>query len=353
MKEAQKLSNFTFNLLSKSSPRTIIQATKNTIRSQAVAHNMDLFKQFYHKLDEKLNFTEGQVAIALSTDRELTEMLILNNLPHIEKHQEALKECLDKKRCDQVKSLISGLAENDLLQEVSNNPVHLITRTTGEPSPSSFIPFCAFASTMLGQKISNFSFPVCTYFTPTLMEDKLCYQLNISTIEGLPKSDLGQNKGLALLIDLGEKKEKSVKQPISSPPKKHNNHSVTFHPASEGNFQNRWSATLFIDMLKTRTFFPDKSQTIALYLLKRSVVTENFMALDADTRKCNLDTKSDCKNSNFLKKALDTCKCTAFSTYPSAKKQVICLCPIEIISMDCVISHFTIFCSWIFASQSK
>ena len=349
MKEALKLSNFTFNLLNNSSPRTIIQATRNILQNRAVAQNMDLFKQFYHKLDEKLNFTEGQVAIALSTDRELNEMLKSNNLPHIEKHEEALKECLDKKQCDQVKSLIRGLNKNELIQEVSNNPVHLITRSTAEPSPSSFIPFCAFASTMLGNKISNFSFPVCTAFTPTLMEDQLCYQLNISALEGLPKSDLGQNKGLALLIDLGEMKEKSVKRPISSPrlglPKKYNNHSVTFHPDFEGNFQDTWSATLFIDMLKVRTFFLDKSQTIALDSLKRSVVSENFMALDAAIRKCNPDTKKDCRNTNFLQKAKDTCKCTAFSTYQSTKEQVICL--------HHIISHFTIFCSWIFASQSN
>ena len=328
MKEAQKLSNFTFNLLNNSSPRTIIQATKNTLHNQAVTHNVDLFKQFYHKLDEKLNFTEGQVAIALSTNRELNEMLKFNNLPHIEKHRKALKECLDKKRCGQLKSLISGLAENELIQEVSNNPVHLITRSTAEPSPSSFIPFCAFASTMLGQKITNFSFPVCTHFTPTLMEDQLCYQLNISAIEGLPRSDLGQDKGLALLIDLGEKKEKSVTRPISFPrlelpQQQHNNHLVTFHPDFEGNFQDRWSAKLIIDMLKVRTFFLDKSQTIALNSLKRSVVTENFMALDVDIRKCNKDTKFDCRNSNFLKKAKEACKCKAFSTYPPTKEQVI------------------------------
>ena len=52
MKEARRLSNFTFNLLNNSSPRTIIQAVRNTLQSQAIKYNLDLFKQFYHKLDE-------------------------------------------------------------------------------------------------------------------------------------------------------------------------------------------------------------------------------------------------------------------------------------------------------------
>ena len=49
----------------------------------------------------------------------------------------------------------------------ANHPVHIMD-TTGNISPSAFIPFCAWAGDMeaLGTRVPNFSVPVCNAFRP-------------------------------------------------------------------------------------------------------------------------------------------------------------------------------------------
>ena len=49
----------------------------------------------------------------------------------------------------------------------ANHPVHIMD-TTGNVSPSAFIPFCAWAGDMdvLGTRVPNFSVPVCNAFRP-------------------------------------------------------------------------------------------------------------------------------------------------------------------------------------------
>ena len=57
-------------------------------------------------------------------------------------------------------------ADNTEIREVINHPVHIINHQ-GRLSPSAFIPFCAFGGEMdrMGEKIPQFSFPVCSAFT--------------------------------------------------------------------------------------------------------------------------------------------------------------------------------------------
>ena len=49
----------------------------------------------------------------------------------------------------------------------ANHPVHIMD-TTGNLSPSAFIPFCAWGGDMeaLGTRVPNFSLPVCSAFRP-------------------------------------------------------------------------------------------------------------------------------------------------------------------------------------------
>ena len=49
----------------------------------------------------------------------------------------------------------------------ANHPVHIMD-TTGNLSPSAFIPFCAWGGDMevLGTRVTNFSVPVCSAFRP-------------------------------------------------------------------------------------------------------------------------------------------------------------------------------------------
>ena len=60
-----------------------------------------------------------------------------------------------------------------------NHPPHIIN------SPSAFIPFCEYGGNMLamGEKIEQFSLPVCTKFVPVILEGQLCYQVDVNDIQ--------------------------------------------------------------------------------------------------------------------------------------------------------------------------
>ena len=75
-------------------------------------------------------------------------------------------------------------------------------------NPSAFIPFCGFGgnSEVLGKLFENFSLPICSSFEPIILNDEVCYELNIE--ERFPNfagEDL--QSGLLLLIDLNEDRQ--------------------------------------------------------------------------------------------------------------------------------------------------
>ena len=66
---------------------------------------------------------------------------------------------------------------------VSNHPVHL-KKENGELSPSAFIPFCEFGGDMsaMGVKIEEFDIPVCNSFQAKVLNDQLCYKVDLNRI---------------------------------------------------------------------------------------------------------------------------------------------------------------------------
>ena len=64
---------------------------------------------------------------------------------------------------------------------VSNHPVHFVTNG-GELSPSAFIPFCEFGGNMsaMGVKIDQFDVPVCNSFQAKVLNDQLCYEVDLN-----------------------------------------------------------------------------------------------------------------------------------------------------------------------------
>ena len=93
------------------------------------------------------------------------------------------------------------LSESEILHKQSNHPVHM--RDNGQWSPSAFIPFCDFGGDMmvLGIKVDNFSVPVCNSFKARVLNDQLCYEVDVNEIisESFSAKDL--KLGLVLLID--------------------------------------------------------------------------------------------------------------------------------------------------------
>ena len=75
-------------------------------------------------------------------------------------------------------------------------------------SPSAFIPFCELGGNMssVGEKIDNFSVPVCNIFQAKIRYHQLCYEVNLNRFTNRDHiEDL--NKGLILLLDYNEDRQ--------------------------------------------------------------------------------------------------------------------------------------------------
>ena len=94
-----------------------------------------------------------------------------------------------------------GLMNSDIF-EIINHPVHIVDKNMNL-SPSSFVPFCEFGGNMsaLGVKIDQFDVPVCNSFQAKILNDQLCYEVDVNEIISKPFTANDLKLGLALLID--------------------------------------------------------------------------------------------------------------------------------------------------------
>ena len=112
MEEALNLNHFHLHLLSRYTPRGIIQATMNNLRSGKIKErkNIALVKQFYKKLYIKYSLELGRVAIALSTKLELQEMM-RQDFPYLESFSKEIRNCFDRNDCEDIKTIITNLGK--------------------------------------------------------------------------------------------------------------------------------------------------------------------------------------------------------------------------------------------------
>ena len=96
------------------------------------------------------------------------------------------------------------MTENLKGRLISNHPVHIFD-ANGNTSPSAFIPFCEFGEdrSKLGRTHDNFSVPVCNAFTPKIVTDQLCYEIDLQSYRSSVNSYLRKqlNSGLILVLD--------------------------------------------------------------------------------------------------------------------------------------------------------
>ena len=104
--------------------------------------------------------------------------------------------------------ILTLLLEETLLQKVSNHPVHILN-PEGDISPSAFIPFCFFGNKMnnLGEKIVNFTVPVCNVFAAKNWKDQLCYELNLNLLKVEDDINHQLKDGILLVIDFNEERQ--------------------------------------------------------------------------------------------------------------------------------------------------
>ena len=99
-----KLYQFLHGLLSTQSPRTIIQATVNTIQSDEIKENRIHLNQFYLALDKVFHFELGKILLATASSSEL-ESMIAADWPYFSHNPQEVKQCLRGSGCSLIQSL--------------------------------------------------------------------------------------------------------------------------------------------------------------------------------------------------------------------------------------------------------
>ena len=72
---------------------------------------------------------------------------------------------------------------------------------------SAFIPFCAFGGKFLGQRIDNFNIPVCNSFKPRLLNDNLCYEIDLNNITNKETIKEDIKTGFVFIMDYNEDRQ--------------------------------------------------------------------------------------------------------------------------------------------------
>ena len=97
--------------------------------------------------------------------------------------------------------------------KITNHPVHIKLKNN-QQSPSAFIPFCEFGGNMsaMGVKIDQFDIPVCSCFQARILNDQLCYEVDLNKYAKKDNIDKNLELGFNFLMDYNEDRQVSFHQ---------------------------------------------------------------------------------------------------------------------------------------------
>ena len=94
-----------------------------------------------------------------------------------------------------------------------NHPVHVIS-SDNQLSPSAFIPFCDFGGNMsaMGVDINEFDVPVCNSFEEKILNDQLCYEVDLKKFSNPDNIENELKVGFYFLMDYNEDRQVTFNQ---------------------------------------------------------------------------------------------------------------------------------------------
>ena len=102
-------------------------------------------------------------------------------------------------------------SSNQVIKVVSNHPVHIYDEVENL-SPSALIPFCDFgrSKSTMGNMMENFELPVCDSFKAKVLNDKLCYEVDLHEYRN--DNNIGLKSGLVFFMDYNEDRQVILKE---------------------------------------------------------------------------------------------------------------------------------------------
>ena len=100
--------------------------------------------------------------------------------------------------------------------DIINHPVHIITKDN-QTSPSAFIPFCDFGGNMSSMAVQNVQFevPVCNSFQDKVVNDQLCYEVNLNRFSKKNNIAKELELGFYFLMDYNEDRQVTIQSSLA------------------------------------------------------------------------------------------------------------------------------------------
>ena len=207
-----------------------------------------------------------------------------------------------------VKNFVAG--ENGISTELSLYPVHLIPDKTGNLPPSALVPFCSYQGedSILGQSMAQLdNLTVCDKFKPTVLEDQLCYSLDVQKmVKNSAKS--GKANGLFLLLDPNPY-QPNVPKGTSQGSKEEQSQKFT---------------KVFIHTLAQYATMGGGSYMMSA--LKKMTATESFKQLPDHQKKCAVHNREECQTKKYLVSLHKKCNCMPWGLLSFQNQEQVSCC---------------------------
>ena len=144
--------------------------------------------------------------VAAST---LTKITTNDNVEDIKEVKQFIFRYLSNKyniQLQQIQNILesSSILDSKSAHRIINHPVHIIDKS-GKLSPSALVPFCHLGNRM-GVKMEHFDVPVCDMFEATILNDRLCYEIDPNKFETNVSAKAFRD-GMTFYVDINEDRQ--------------------------------------------------------------------------------------------------------------------------------------------------
>ena len=183
--------------------------------------------QAWYRLYNDLFSTHSQDQILLTLNRLMKSGSGDKN--DLQRNQKLFKKTatLLKLQYENIHRLLPGLTSSNISEDKVKinpmdfpgilHPVHIINKEN-KKSQSAFIPFCEIGGNMsaMGVEIDQFSFPVCNSFKETVLNDQLCYEVDLNRFVNVNTIDRDLELGFTFIMDYNEDRQVTFDRNISN-----------------------------------------------------------------------------------------------------------------------------------------
>ena len=266
----------------------------------------------YQTLDPVFDWKLDKIDIALSSTSALGRRI---EDRQFDRRKEKIERCLRKNKCEGAFNASQQLMTNIYkISEISNHPVHILDQDN-RINPSAFIPFCQFVERVVGTKIQQFSYKVCTGFKPTIHEKQLCYSLNVNNMEySKGNIPIYEEEALMLFLDYNIERSSQVDLVIEIQNKSSSQFDFvkTLDPSQA---IRKRVATIHLNTLEEFSNLGGRKFEMSSVKIMRA--TSEFDKFNERVKKCqNRESRAQCMQQNLLNDTIKYCSCIPFHLMP-------------------------------------